>query len=194
MADSADDLLAQVRAVSRRTFMSNGLDDRRAVTAFAELDALLSSGATLPSAWEREPGVIHIVQHMPDVTDGPQPEDVSRLAARYRSQGMPALAALSAAQVSAPVIRDADTVAATAVRTLNAANRSLAEKDAEIARLTAELDDARNVPVEYVPTSGIEAAMAADPDRLDGSVLREMGGDRRAWAWKAAAKEWEQVT
>lgn len=77
---------------------------------------------------------------------------------------------------------------------LTTAFRAIADKDAEIARLTAELDDARNVPVEYVPTAGVEAAMAADPSREDGSVLRETGGQHRAWAWKAAAREWEQVT
>ena len=71
--------------------------------------------------------------------------------------------------------------------------RAIADKDAEISRLTAELDDARNVPVEYVPTAGVEAAMAADPSREDGSVLRETGGQRRAWAWRAATKEWERV-
>ena len=70
----------------------------------------------------------------------------------------------------------------------------LAEKDAQIARLAAELDDCRNVTVELVPTAGIEAAMAADPDREDGVVLREMGGQKRAWAWRAATREWEQVT
>jgi len=67
----------------------------------------------------------------------------------------------------------------------------LAEASAEIARLTAELDSHRNTPVELVPTAGIEAAMAADPGREDGSVLREMGGLKRAWAWKAATKTWE---
>jgi len=70
----------------------------------------------------------------------------------------------------------------------------LAEATAEIARLTAELDGRRDTPVEYVPTAGIEAAMAADPNREDGAVLREMGGQRRAWAWRVAAGEWGQVT
>src|SRR5580658_8320925 len=51
MADSADVLLARVRAASRRTFASSGLDDRRAVEAFAELDLLLSAGGPLPTDW-----------------------------------------------------------------------------------------------------------------------------------------------
>ena len=69
----------------------------------------------------------------------------------------------------------------------------LAECGAEIARLTAELDAARNVPVEYVITAGLEAAMAVDPHREDGTVLRVTDGKREAWAWKAAAREWEQI-
>jgi hypothetical protein len=77
---------------------------------------------------------------------------------------------------------------------LAAAIRSMAGKDAEISRLTAELDAARNVPVEYVITAGLEAAMAADPHRKDGSVIRTTDGKREAYAWKAAAKTWEQVT
>jgi hypothetical protein len=77
--------------------------------------------------------------------------------------------------------------------TLGAAFRSLADTDAEISRLTAELDAARNVPVEYVITVGLEAAMAADPHREDGTILRATDGKREAYAWKAAAKEWEQV-
>jgi len=66
---------------------------------------------------------------------------------------------------------------------------ALREASAKIVRLTA----ARNVPVEYVITSGLEAAMAADPHREDGTILRTTDGERKAWAWKAAAKTWEQV-
>jgi len=71
---------------------------------------------------------------------------------------------------------------------------ALHEARAEIARLRAELDAASDVPVEYAPTAGLEAAMAADPHREDGSVLRETGGQKRAWAWRAATETWEQVT
>jgi hypothetical protein len=77
--------------------------------------------------------------------------------------------------------------------TIAALRRELAERDARIARLTAELDGLRSVPVEYVTERGLEAAMAADPDRPDGAVLRCTDGQQRAWAWKAAAREWEQV-
>jgi len=69
----------------------------------------------------------------------------------------------------------------------------LAERDAQIGRLTAELDAARNVPVEYVITAGLEAAMAVDPHREDGCLLRVTDGKREAYVWKAAAKEWGQV-
>ena len=69
-----------------------------------------------------------------------------------------------------------------------------AEKDAEIDRLTAQLDQMRDVPVEYVPSAAaLETVMAADPGREDGAVLRETYGQRRAWAWKAATREWEVV-
>lgn len=71
--------------------------------------------------------------------------------------------------------------------------RRLADKDAEIARLTAELDDLRQVPVELVTERGLEAAMAADPDRADGTVLRVTDGKREAWVWRAATTEWEKV-
>lgn len=71
--------------------------------------------------------------------------------------------------------------------------RSLADKDAEIARLTAELDSMRDVPVEYVTEAGLEAAMTADPHRQDGTILRETDGGKRAFEWKAAAKTWEQI-
>lgn len=71
--------------------------------------------------------------------------------------------------------------------------RILAGKDAEIARLQAEIDDLREVPVEYVPEAGLHAAMTADPGREDGTILRETNGRKRAFEWKAAAKTWEQV-
>ena len=70
----------------------------------------------------------------------------------------------------------------------------LAERDAQMARLTAELDATRAAPVEYVMTAGLEAAMAADPHRPDGSILRATDGKRTAWVWRAAAKTWEPVT
>jgi hypothetical protein len=70
----------------------------------------------------------------------------------------------------------------------------LAEKDAEIARLTAELDSLRDAPVEHVTSeAALAAAMTADPGREDGSVLRETYGAKRAWAWRAATREWELV-
>lgn len=72
-------------------------------------------------------------------------------------------------------------------------SRSLAEKDAEIARLRAELDELRDAPVEYVPTAGIEAALDI-PGREDRAMIRETGGQKRAFEWKAAAKTWEQAT
>jgi hypothetical protein len=71
--------------------------------------------------------------------------------------------------------------------------RMLAESRAEVSRLTAQLDQMRDVPVEYVTERGLEAAMASDPDREDGALLRTTDGKRQAWAWNAAAKTWEQV-
>ena len=65
---------------------------------------------------------------------------------------------------------------------LIAAFRALADKDAEIARLQAELDAASDVPVEYVTEAGLAAAMAADPHREDGSLLRVTDGKQQAWA------------
>ena len=67
--------------------------------------------------------------------------------------------------------------------------RLLAERDAECARLQAELDAAADRPVEYVTTSGLEAAMAADPHREDGTILRCTDGQRQAFAWNAG--QWE---
>ena len=85
-------------------------------------------------------------------------------------------------------------VSAEALRgALDLAFRALADKDAEISRLHAELDAMRDVPVEYVTESGLAAAMAAGPDRDDGTVLRCTDGKREAWAWNAAAKEWRQA-
>lgn len=70
----------------------------------------------------------------------------------------------------------------------------LSEASAEIARLQAELDAASDVPVEYVVEAGLAAAMAADPHRDDGALLRCTDGERKAWAWKAATRIWEPVT
>lgn len=50
-----------------------------------------------------------------------------------------------------------------------------------------------DVPVEYVITAGLEAAMAADPHREDGAIIRVTDGKREAYTWKAATKEWGQV-
>ena len=72
--------------------------------------------------------------------------------------------------------------------------RALAEKDAEIARLQAELDAAAEHPVEYVTTSGLAAAMAADTHREDGAVIRVTDGERQAFTWRAAKGEWEAAT
>lgn len=69
--------------------------------------------------------------------------------------------------------------------------RALADKDAQIARLQAGLDSASDTPVEYVTTSGLEAAMAADPAREDGAVIRVTDGNRQAFAWRVAKREWE---
>ena len=70
MADSADKLLARVRAASRCTWASNGLDDRRAVEAFAELDLLLSAGGPLPTDWA-------VCEPAPKVTDVPLADGAS---------------------------------------------------------------------------------------------------------------------
>lgn len=70
----------------------------------------------------------------------------------------------------------------------------VAERDAEIARLQAELGALSPHPVEYVTTSGLEAAKAAGPDREDGSVLRLTDGARRAFTWRAAGKAWEPLS
>jgi hypothetical protein len=71
--------------------------------------------------------------------------------------------------------------------------RAIADKDAEIARLQAELDAASEHPVEYVTISGLEAAMTVDPHREDGALLRLTDGDRQAFAWRAARQVWEPV-
>jgi len=70
VADSADKLLARVRAASRCTWASNGLDDRRAVEAFAELDLLLSAGGPLPTDWA-------VCEPAPKVTDVPLTDQIS---------------------------------------------------------------------------------------------------------------------
>lgn len=77
---------------------------------------------------------------------------------------------------------------------LAAARDEIAGRDARIARLQAELDAASDVPVEYVVEAGLAAAMAADPHRDDGALLRCTDGERKAWAWKAATRIWEPVT
>jgi len=78
------------------------------------------------------------------------------------------------------------------LRALHAeAARLLGEAAAENARLQAELDAASDHPVEYVTTSGLEAAMAADPHREDGTILRCTDGQRQAFAWNAPAGQWE---
>jgi hypothetical protein len=79
------------------------------------------------------------------------------------------------------------------IATVYATQAALAEKDATIARLTAELDEMRDIPVEYVTERVLEAAMAADPHRENGAILRTTDGQKRAWAWKAATREWEPV-
>ena len=76
---------------------------------------------------------------------------------------------------------------------ITALRRLVAEKDAVIDRLQAELDGLREAPVEYVPRAGLDAAMAIT-DREDGAIIRELGAEKRAWEWKAAAKTWEQMT
>ena len=138
MADSADDLLARAREARQAWLDSNCIQDgclEAADEAYAELDALLSSGGPPPAAWKRSP----------------------------------------------------------VIATLDATPAVLAERDAEIARLTAELDAIRAVPVEHVITAGLEAAMTADPNREDGAVIRVTDGQRKAYVWKAATREWEQV-
>lgn len=71
--------------------------------------------------------------------------------------------------------------------------RRLADQEAKIARLEAELDGLRDIPVEYVTAAGLEAAMAADPHRENGARIRETGGAKRTFAWRAAKQEWEAV-
>jgi hypothetical protein len=121
--------------------------------------------------------------------DSPGAQENAAIALGLPANWLPILAEKEA-QITRLRERVAELEAAVEITRLR---RDLAERDATIDRLTAELDDARNVPVEYAPTSAVEAAMTADPDRIDGTVLREAGGQRRAWAWKAAAREWEQI-
>lgn len=71
--------------------------------------------------------------------------------------------------------------------------RELAEKDALIARLRSEVDEARGVQVEYAPPAGVDAAMALRVPREDGAVLRETGGLQRSFRWLALQEKWEQV-
>ena len=169
---------------------------------FAVLDTLLSAGGPPPADWadcaparpvtdvpglatfassvppglEIAPGAYSVVAGGPDIA-----ADVRE--AQHRIE------AGEIADTWAPDVSER----AALISGLAAALRSLAEKDAEISRLTAELDATRNAPVEYVITAGLEAAMAADPHREDGTILRTTDGEREAWAWKAATKEWEQI-
>jgi uncharacterized coiled-coil protein SlyX len=70
----------------------------------------------------------------------------------------------------------------------------IAEKNAAIDRLQAELDGLREVPVEYVTPGALKAAMTADPAREDGAILRETSGEKRAFQWQAGTREWAQIT
>jgi len=127
-----------------------------------------------------------------DTAPHPAPSTAALLALNFHeldvllSSGGPLPAAWAACEPARPV-----TDVPLPVRVPGSA--MLAECGAEIARLTAELDAARNVPVEYVITAGLEAAMAVDPHREDGTVLRVTDGAKRAFAWKAATREWEQI-
>ncbi len=184
MADSADDLLKQAR---QALFDWTVADDRtdaewnasaRLNSAFEMLDHLLSSGGPLPADWADCVPVINVVSHIPDIVDLPDGDQV--FAPPPRTALVRKLA-----EKDAEIARRGDLLAKAVER--------MQEKDAEIHRLTAELDATRNVPVEYVITAGLEAAMAADPHRADGDVLRETDGQKRAFAWKAATREWERM-
>jgi hypothetical protein len=156
--------------------------------AVSELDVLLSAGGPLPSPWTPA-GPQRVAQsigaaggEVPEF-DKPESERTALDELQWYRGYARAVRSEGAKQVAVSVIANA----------LDAAFRALADKDAEISRLTAELDAARNVPVEYVITAGLEAAMAADPHREDGSVLRETDGAKRAFAWRAATRTWEQA-
>ena len=190
MADTPDDLLARARQAMTVDLYALGTGGAyiELKDAVSELDALLSSGGPLPAAWTPA-GPQRVAQSM-GAARGEVPEFTKPESERtaldelqwYRGYAR-AVRAEGTKRVAVSVIAN----------TLGAAFRSLADTDAEISRLTAELDAARNVPVEYVITVGLEAAMAADPHREDGTILRATDGKREAYAWKAAAKEWEQV-
>jgi hypothetical protein len=170
MAETPDGLLARARQARADMRDHVTFAPRKLAEAWDELDALLSAGGPLPAAWYAKGGMITEGEYAspPRVVPQGKVYDVTLTTAGEEFYQVPGSRLRE--------MRDA-----------------LAGKDAEIARLTAELDAARNTPVEYVPAGGLEAAMAADPDREDGCVLREMGGERRAFAWKAATGEWEQI-
>jgi hypothetical protein len=193
MADSADDLLARAREAMADDLYALGAGGAyvELKDAVSELDALLSAGGPLPTAWAD-------CTPVRTVADAPGPDGIITAVAHVQDQ--PSLSGTGT--LSFPDSEIPDTWAfdepgserAALISGLAAALRSMAEKDAEISRLTAELDTARNVPVEYVITAGLEAAMAADPHRTDGTILRATDGKREAWRWSATAKTWEQVT
>ncbi len=184
MADSADDLLKQARQSARDWLDARARGQHRVpcgdqmADALRELDALLSFGGPLPAAWADCAPVINVVSHIPDIVDLPDGDQV--FAPPPRTALVRKLAG-----------KDAEIARLRALH--GEAANLLSEASAEIARLAAELDATRNVPVEYVITAGLEAAMAADPHREDGTIIRTTDGKREAWAWKAAAREWEQV-
>lgn len=77
---------------------------------------------------------------------------------------------------------------------VTALRRAVADRDAKIARLQAEVDAMGDVPVEYVTEAGLQAAMTVDPGRADGTVLRETNGARRAFRWDAKTRQWVPFT
>ena len=192
MADSADDLLARARQA-----MTGDLEYDDAFIelkdAVSDLDTLLSAGGPLPAAWADCAPVINVVSHIPDIVDLPDGDQVfaptPRTGLIREVIDTRRVNELLTSDLNAEVGRHNGTRNRLAV-----ARNEIADREAQISRLTAELDATRNVPVEYVITSGLEAAMAADPHREDGSVLRTTDGKREAWAWKAATSAWDQVT
>jgi hypothetical protein len=168
------------------------------VAAFSQLDFLLCSGGPLPAAWVDCAPVRPVAVLLSHADPIRMALELAAATARenHREAFTKALDALDSELEQERVGTWAPDVSerAALISGLAAALRSMAGKDAKIHRLTAELDAARNAPVEYVITAGLEAAMAADPHREDGTVIRTTDGKREAWAWKAAAKEWEQVT
>jgi hypothetical protein len=171
MADKADEMLARARQArdiwkGTRSGSENERDaSDELVRWFGGLDRLLSSGAPLPSAWERrdDPVVREMLSRLPPRLSAAQRHVRGDFRDEYEDAGW--------------------------LRT------RLAEKDAEIRRLTAELDDARHVPaVEYATSpAALEAAMTADPGRENGVVLRETYGQKREFAWRKGRQQWEQT-